>query len=254
MSETCPGKCGLLSPALRTRTPAIPGEGGSLRGERAGGRVSPSRKPRPVPRSLPRVRNVGRGAASSPRTPSPMPFPASPPCAPLPARAPYLEKERDLPAGQVLLGVGGVHGCAARASGAGGEAPGCGGDRAGAGGPRRAPGSPRSPAQTRAPRCPLSPGPPRLSPGLVVSALPPPPPRLGRPHPGCGLGAAASRVPRQRGCQGRAEGAEEGGGRTEKRTPGCRLPARLPGSARRSAPPQPCPPLRPLGLRGGGGE
>lgn len=42
----------------------------------------------------------------------------------LPDLAPYLEKLRDFPAGQILLGIVGVHGCAARALGRGREASG----------------------------------------------------------------------------------------------------------------------------------
>lgn len=155
----------------------------------------------------------------------------------LPALAPYLEKLRDFPAGQILLGIVGVHGCAARALGRG-----WGGSRAaatwaGVDGLRAehgcSPGShpqtlPRSalPAQARAPL--------RLSPGPVVSALSPPPPRCWSPRRSCGLGAAAFPAPRQRGHQRRAEGAEEGGQRGGRKA-AARLPLGL--SAPRSAPP-----------------
>lgn len=159
-----------------------------------------------------------------------MPFPEPPGrLAPL---APYLEKLRDFPAGQILLGIVGVHGCAARASGRG-----WGGSRAavtwaGAHGPRaehRC--SPRSRPQTL-PRSalPAQAGAPlRLSPGPVGSALSPPPPGCWSPRRSCGLGAAASPAPGS---------AAAGGGRRERRRPDCaadarQQPARSP--ARRAA-------------------
>lgn len=146
------------------------------------------------------------------------------PPAPLPALAPYLEKLRDFPPGQILLGIVGVHGCAARALGAGGEAPrlrrpGLG--LAGSGMSTVQP--PLSRANTRSARPAQARDPLFLSPRAVVSALSPPPPRCQPQKPGCGLGATASRAPRQRGRQGRGGG--NGGGKTGRRTQGSSPPA-----------------------------
>lgn len=228
-------------PSLGTRTPVVPGKGGYLRGSaRAGELVGPFT-------SLPRVGNVGRGAASSPRSP-PNALPDLPPSpAPLPASAPYLEKERDLPPGQILLGIVGVHGCAARAWGAGREAPGM--RRPGLGLKGSAPGTVQSP----------------LSRANTRSALPSQPrggwsPRSRHPHLGSGARTQAAgweqRLPGFPGsaaARGGAEGVEEGG-RRSGREAAARPP--LPLSARRSAPPQPGPPLRSLRLRwrAGGGR
>lgn len=86
-------------------------------GKGAGGRASAS----PFT-SMPRVGKVGRARFLTMNARDALPDPPHPP-APLPALAPYLEKLRDFPPGQILLGIVGVHGCAARALGTGGEAP-----------------------------------------------------------------------------------------------------------------------------------
>lgn len=59
--------------------------------------------------------------------------------------------------------------------------------------------------------------------GAVVSALPASPPQCWSPRPSCGLEAAASRTPRQRGRQRRGGGS--GGGRTARRRQGGSPPA-----------------------------
>lgn len=66
-------------------------------------------------------RQGGTANGLSPRAPG-MPSPTLP--SSLPDLAPYLEKLRDFPPGQILLGFVGVHGCSARALGRRREAPG----------------------------------------------------------------------------------------------------------------------------------
>lgn len=217
-------------PSHRTRTPATRWKG-DYPGQ-AGKRASAS-----LFTSVSRVGKVGPGAASIPPPAQGPDMPSPDPPGRLPALAPYLEKLRDFPPGQILLGIVGVHGCAARASGHGRGGSWAAATWAGAGGVRAEHAcSPRSHAQTL-PRSALlaqASAPLLRSPGPVVSTLPPPPPRCWSPRRSCGLGAAASRAPRQRGRQRRAEGAEEGGQRGGRQA-AVRSP--LPLSAPRSAPP-----------------
>lgn len=226
-------------PSPLTRTPATCRNGSD---PRARARAS-FRKPLHFP--APRLQG-GTGAASSSRTQE-MPSPDPP--APLPALAPYLEKLRDFPPGQIVLGIVGVHGCAARAWGRrrGGSrvaAIWAGAGRVGA----EHRGSPDSHAQTlHTQPCPPGQGPLRLCPGAVVSALPPPWPRCWSPRRSCGLAAAASRAPSSAAAGRGAEGAGEADGAAAAR----QQPTRLSGSARRALRlPEPGLRRRPVTLRG----
>lgn len=198
-------------------------------GKGAGGRASAS----PFT-SMPRVGKVGRARFLTMNARDALPDPPHPP-APLPALAPYLEKLRDFPPGQILLGIVGVHGCAARALGTGGEAPrlrrpGLG--LAGSGMSTVQP--PLSRANTRSARPAQARDPPSSSPQGLWS------PRSRRPRLGAShrTWAAGSEqrlpgLPGSSSARGGAEGMEEGG-QGGGRKAAARPPLLL--SARRSAP------------------
>lgn len=185
------------------------------------------------PQQAPSLPCPARGRCIRAQVPYPEPPAILSPAPPTPllALSSYLEKLRDFPPGQILLGFVGVHGCTTRALGRrrGGSlaAVTWAGAEAGTGGVRAHGCSPRSGAhshtlcQTRAlfhlsPRGLWSPR-SRLPVWMLVPA-----PELRALN----SGKAASRVPRQRDCQGRGGG--RGGGRTARRTPGSSPPARLP--------------------------
>lgn len=94
-------------PSHLTRTLATRGKGDY---PRASGRV---RFCKPLQLHAPRGEGgTGRGCLT------PNPRDAVPGCSrPSASRSPYLKKLRDFPPGQILLGIVGVHGCAARALG-----------------------------------------------------------------------------------------------------------------------------------------
>ena len=118
-TETWSGRCGLLSPAKAQGNP-----GNSQERRLPPGRVGGALLPVP---SLPSPASARWDGVRLPHAEPPRHTRrSSPSSVPLPVLAPYLEKQRDFPTGQIFLGIVGVHGSAARALGAGGEASGCG--------------------------------------------------------------------------------------------------------------------------------
>jgi hypothetical protein len=198
-------RCGLLSPAIRQ---------GPLQ---SWGKTTPPGERQRLHFHA-RHGEGGTGASASSRTPGDARI----------LLASYLEKLRDFPPGQILLGIVGVHGCAARTLGRRGRGSWAAATRAGAraGGVRAALGQPLLQsatlglaAQAREPQ-PVPRGYGLRAPAASATALVPAPELLALSGRAASTGAS-----RQRARQGRERGAEAGGERGGRQAAARQAPA-----------------------------